>query len=147
MVRPGVFLFGVGVGEAIRPEPVVTLCARILEVHTLRPGESVSYGATWIAERESVVATIGVGYADGFRRGASNVGRVRVGAAMAPVIGLVNMDLTLVDVTGLRAEVGDAVCVIGPEPDLHVEAVAGRAGVSPYEFLTGLRLRLPRRYR
>jgi alanine racemase len=146
VVRPGVFLYGVGDSEFARPEPVVAIHARILELHAVKPGESVSYGATWVATRDSVVATIGLGYADGFRRGASNVGRVRVAGALAPVIGLINMDLTLVDVTDLPATVGDHVSVVGAEPALHIEAVARRAGVSAYEFLTGLRLRLPRRY-
>ncbi len=147
VVRPGVFLYGVGSGEVIRPDPVVSLSARVLELHTVPVGASVSYGATWVAARESTVATIGLGYADGLRRSASNVGRVLVGDALAPIVGLINMDLTLVDVTGLDVTVGDVVAVIAATPELRLEAVAGRAGVSPYEFLTGLRLRLPRRYR
>ena len=79
VVRPGVFLYGVGAGESIRPEPVVSLSARVLELHTVPAGQSVSYGATWVAKRESTVATIGLGYADGLRRSASNVGQVMVG--------------------------------------------------------------------
>ncbi len=147
LVRPGVFLYGVGSWNDLSPEPVVGLHARVLEVHEVAPGETVSYGATWRAARPSRIATIGVGYADGYRRAFSNAGIVHVAGAPAPVVGLVNMDLTLVDVTGLGCEPGDPVTFVGDDPSLTVGAVAMRGGVSPYEFLTGLRLRLPRVYR
>jgi alanine racemase len=146
VVRPGVFLYGVGSWDALRPEPVVTVRARILELHDVPAGQSVSYGASWTAGRPSRIATVGIGYADGYRRASSNVGQVLVGGARAPVVGAVNMDLTLVDVTDREARVGDVVTLVGAEDGLLLEEVAARAGVSPYEFLTGLRLRLPRRY-
>jgi alanine racemase len=147
LVRPGVFLYGVGSWAELTPEPVVSVYARILELHDVPVGQSVSYGATWTATQPSAVATIAIGYADGYRRAFSNVGQVLVRGAMAPVVGLVNMDLTLVDVTGLGCTVGDVVCCVGDDPSLTLSAVAGRGSVSPYELLTGLRQRLPRHYR
>lgn len=147
LVRPGVFLYGVGSWGPLTPEPVVTVTARILELHDVGVGESVSYGATWRAARASRLATIGLGYADGYRRAFSNTGVVQVRGALAPVVGLVNMDLTLVDVTDVPCAVGDAVTILGDDPSLTLSAVAERGGISPYELLTGLRLRLPRHYR
>ena len=147
LVRPGVFLYGVGSWGALQPEPVVTVMARILELHAVGVGESVSYGATWRASRPSTLATVGIGYADGYRRAFSNCGVGLVHGAVAPVVGLVNMDLTLMDVTEIPCAVGDVVTLVGDDPLLTVNAVAARGAVSPYELLTGLRLRVPRVYR
>jgi alanine racemase len=147
LVRPGVFLYGVGSWAELDPEPVVTVTARVLELHDVPAGESVSYGATWRAPRAARIATLGIGYADGYRRSLSSQGAVAVGNARAPVVGLINMDLTLVDVTGLDVAVGDRATLIGEAPGLQVADVAAAGGLSPYELLTGLRQRLPRRYR
>jgi alanine racemase len=147
LARPGVFLYGVGSWDDLRPEPVVSVHARIVELHDVGVGESVSYGATWRASRASRIATVGIGYADGYRRAFSNVGLARVRGALAPVVGLVNMDLTLLDVTDLACTTGDIVTFVGDDPSLQLDVVAQRGGLSPYEFLTGLRLRLPRYYR
>ena len=150
-VRPGVFLYGVSSGQkaALRPEPVVSLRARVVEVRTVPAGDSVSYGATWRAERQSEIATVCCGYADGLRRhlgGTHGCGLVR--GQRAPIAGLITMDMTMLDVTGTGCTVGDVVTFIGRDGDeaLTAEGIAGRSGLSPYELLVGLRLRLPRVY-
>ncbi len=149
-VRPGVFLYGVSSGShlALQPEPVVSLRARVLEVRTVAAGESVSYGATWRAERESVIATVCCGYADGLRRTLGQRGGGLVRGQRVPIAGLITMDMTMLDVTGSGCRVGDVVTFLGQDgvESLSVDAVAGQAGLSPYELLVGLRLRLPRIY-
>jgi alanine racemase len=145
LVRPGVFLYGVGSHGALPAEPVASLWARIVEIRTVAAGESVSYDATYVASTPRRVATLAVGYADGYRRSLSNVGCVRVGGVDARVVGIVTMDMTMLDVTDVPCAVGDAVELIGRGP-LAVEAVARRAGLSPYEILVGLALRAPRLY-
>ena len=147
-VRPGVFLYGVGSGAALQPEPVAHVRARVVELRTVRPGESVSYDATWRATRESTVATIPLGYADGYRRSLSNVGRVLLNGGEVPVAGNVTMDMTMLDVTDVPCAVGDIVTVMGRAGDhlITAEQVGAACGLSPYELLTGLRQRLPRIY-
>ncbi|MFI5246799.1 MAG: alanine racemase, partial [Gemmatimonadales bacterium] len=148
LVRPGVFLYGVGSGAraALQPEPVAHLRARVVELRDLEVGDSVGYDATWRAARPSRVATLALGYADGYRRSLGNNADALVHGRRVPVIGTVMMDMTTVDVTGVRCEVGDCATLIGADGGdlLTVEAVALRAGLSPYELLTGLRQRVAR---
>jgi alanine racemase len=154
LARPGVFLYGVGGGEgsAVQPAPVVSLRARVVEVRDVLPGESVSYGASyrWHGEggARGRVATLSLGYADGYRRAFGNRAFVLVRGRLAPVAGVVTMDMTMVDVTGASCEPGDVATLIGRDGDeeLDVNRVARFAEMSPYELLTGLRQRLPRRY-
>ena len=149
-VRPGVFLYGVGSGQKapLRPEPVVSLRARVLEVRTVPDGDSVSYDATWRAERESEIATVGCGYADGLRRHLGHRACGLVRGQRVPIAGLITMDMTMLDVTATGCKVGDVVTFIGRDgaESLTAESVAGSGGLSPYELLVGLRLRLPRVY-
>ncbi len=149
-IRPGVFLFGVGSGAtaALQPEPVVHLRAQIVEIREIAAGDSVSYDATWTAAGPRTIATIAVGYGDGYRRHLSNVGRAIVRDAIAPVAGIVTMDMTMLDVTGIPAAEGDVVTLLGREGD-HVfsaETVADWGRMSAYELLAGLRQRLQRVY-
>lgn len=148
--RPGVFLYGVGFGDGaeITPEPVVTLRARVVDLRTIEPGDTVSYGATFRADRPTRIATLAIGYADGYRRALSNIGTVLIRGKKTRVAGNVTMDMTMCDVTGVGCEVGDVATLVGRDGDelLTVEEVAKTGGLSPYELLTGLRSRLPRRY-
>lgn len=150
VVRPGVFLYGVSSGNspAIEPEPVVALHARIVDIRTIGPGESVSYGATYHAHEERVIATLAIGYADGYRRALGNRAVVLVHGQRAPVVGTVTMDMTMIDVTGIPCAIGDIVTLIGSDGSdrLDVGDIATFGEISPYEVLTGLRGRLPRRY-
>lgn len=147
-VRPGVFLYGVGSGAALVPEQVVHVHAQVAELRDLKPGDTVSYGATWTAQRPTRLATLSVGYADGYRRSLGNKGVVRVGASRAPIVGTVTMDLTMVDVTGIPCEVGDIATLIGGDGPgaISVDEVGAACGLSPYEVLTGLRARAARVY-
>jgi alanine racemase len=150
LVRPGIFLFGVGSGSsaAIQPEPVVNLRAPIVEIRNLQPGDTVSYDATLRVERAARIATLAVGYADGYPRSLSERGSALVGGTLAPVAGTVTMDMTMIDVTTVRCEVGDVATLIGRAGDtvLTVQRVADDAGMSPYELITGLRSRVERTY-
>jgi alanine racemase len=148
LARPGVFLYGVGSGArtAIQPVPVVHLRARIVELRALNAGDSVGYDATWRATRPSRVATLALGYADGYRRSLGNKAEALVHGHRVPVVGTVMMDMTILDVTDVDCAVGDAATLFGADGDdlLTVEAVAARAALSPYELLTGLRQRITR---
>jgi alanine racemase len=152
-VRPGMFIFGVGSGPtaAIQPEPVVYVKARIVEMRWAESGDTVSYDATWVARSRRLIATIPLGYADGYPRAASSIGRGIVRESSAPIAGRVTMDMTMLDVTDTGAEIGDVVTMIGDgseiDVNIDVESVAAQASMSPYELLTGLRGRLPRVYR
>lgn len=150
LVRPGIFLYGVGSGRSagIQPEPVVELRAPIVEIRDLEPGDTVSYDATLRVDRPARIATLAVGYADGYPRSLSEVGSVIVGGTMAPVAGMVTMDMTMIDVTTVPCQIGDVVTLIGRSAGtlLTVERVADDAGMSPYEVLTGLRSRAERVY-
>jgi alanine racemase len=150
LVRPGIFLYGVGSGPtaAMQPEHVVSLRARVVEVRTIEPGDTVSYDAIFTAKRRTTLATVAVGYADGYPRALGNVAQVSIRGKLAPVAGVVTMDMTMVDVTDIDCEVGDIVALIGRDgPNLiTVEDVAASADLSAYEMLTGLRSRIERRY-
>ena len=151
MVRPGIFLYGVASveGVALQPEPVASMRARIVEIRTIADGETVSYGATWTAKGARRIATVPVGYADGYRRALSNRGIALLRGRRVPVAGRVTMDMTMLDVTDTNAGLGDLVTLLGEDGGdvITVSELATLSDVSPYEILTGLRLRLPRRYR
>ncbi len=149
--RPGIFLYGVGSGRTatVVPEPVVALRARIVELRVVHAGESVSYDATYRAADERVIATIPVGYADGYRRALGNRAHGLLRGRRAPIVGVVTMDMTMLDVTGLQAAVGDIITLIGEDGGerVSIEALAALADASAYELLTALDTRLPRVYR
>ncbi|MBA3671893.1 MAG: alanine racemase [Gemmatimonadaceae bacterium] len=148
--RPGIFLYGVPAfaGGPLVPEPVVAVRARIVELRTIPDGESVSYDATWRASGPRRIATVPVGYADGYRRAFSNRATALLGGRRIPVTGRVTMDMTMFDVTETDAALGDLVTLLGADGDdvVTVGDLAAAGEISPYEVLTGLKLRLPRRY-
>ena len=150
LVRPGIFLYGVGSGRtaAIQPDAVVHMRAPIVEIRDLEAGDTVSYDATLRVERASRIATLAVGYADGYPRSLSRRGSVLVGGTLAPIAGNVTMDMTMIDVTTIPCAVGDVATLIGRSAGtlLTVERVADDAQMSPYELLTGLRSRIERVY-
>lgn len=149
LVRPGVFLYGVASGSnVLEPEPVVRMRARVLEVRDVAAGETVSYNAMWRAPGARRIATVAVGYADGYRRQMTDTGRALLRGVETPVAGAVTMDMTMFDVTGVPCEPGDVMTLLGRDEGrvLTVGDVARDAALSPYELLTGLRQRLPRVY-
>ncbi len=144
LCRPGIGLYG-GNPFLDRPtpvRPVVTLEGRILQLRDVAPGDSVGYGASFVAGAAMRLAIVGLGYADGLPRLLSNRGEAALRGRRCPIVGRVSMDLTAVDVTGLDATVGDWVEFIGRE--VLVDEVAAWADTIPYEVLTGLGAR-PRR--
>jgi len=148
LARPGIGVYGAGPEEALGLRPVVHLRARVVDLRQVEPGETVSYGATWTADTPRQVATLAAGYGDGYRRHLSNRGTVLLRGVPCAVVGRVTMDMTMVDVTGVGVAVGDVATLIGRDGDrcLTVNAVAEAGGLSPYELLVGLRLRVPPRY-
>lgn len=150
LVRPGIFLYGVGSGRtaAIQPEPVIHLRAPIVEIRDLQAGDTVSYDATFRVDRAARIATVAIGYGDGYPRALSEGGSVLVNGALASVAGRVTMDMTMVDVTTIKCTIGDTVTLIGRagETVLTVERIADDAGMSPYELLTGLKSRVEHAY-
>lgn len=150
-VRPGIFLFGGRAGETLdAPAPVVSLRARVTLVREVAAGTSVGYGATWVADRPSRLATLGIGYGDGFPRALSNRGRVLIRGSSAPIVGRISMDVTVVDVSHVPAvECGDVATLIGSDgsASISVDEVAESVGTISYEVLTQLTARLPRLWR
>ena len=152
-VRPGLMLYGArpgpAVGAGVDLRPVLSLTTRILLLKRVPPGTPISYGRTFVTRRESLIAVLPIGYADGYPRALSNAGRVLVRGRAAPVVGRVCMDLTMVDATDVPdAAEGDEAVVIGAQgaAAITVEEVAAGAGTIAYEILCGIGPRVPRRY-
>ena len=146
LARPGAALYGLNPTPA-QPNPMrpaVRLKARILQVHEVQPGDTVGYNGIWTAPRQSRIATLAVGYADGFLRSLSNVATARFDGAVVPLVGRVSMDLTTFDVTETPAQPGDELELIGPGHD--ADALAAEAGTNGYEILTSLGPRYTRHY-
>ncbi len=152
-VRPGVYLYGGSAGDGLPiGKPVIRLYARVVSVRTVRGGESVSYNASWTAPRDTTVATLGIGYADGLRRslGLTGEATVLLNGARCPIVGLVTMDLTMVDAGATPVAVGDVATLVGETragAGNTLEQFAAWSGVLQREFLTGLGPRLSRVYR
>jgi alanine racemase len=150
LARPGIFLYGASKvrDAALFPEPVVSIRARVVDLRTIEDGESVGYGAMYRAQGRRRIATLGVGYSDGYRRSLSNRSVALVHGRRTPVVGSVTMDMTMLDVTDVPCELGDVVTLVGEDGSdrITVEDIAGFAELSPYEILVGLRTRMPRRY-
>lgn len=152
LVRPGIALYGAAAVEGTAPttRPVATLEARILQIRDVKQGEQVGYGATETIGRQSRIAILAAGYADGYHRLAGSSDRRRGARAFlrgryAPLVGRVSMDLTAIDVTDIdSAERGDWVELFGS--NIAVDEVARHAGTIGYELLTGLGSRYARTY-
>jgi alanine racemase len=155
MVRPGVALYGVVPRpdlRAIAPlRPVMRVVTQVLFVRDLPVGASVSYGRSFVTGRPSRIATLPVGYADGYPRILGNRGHVLVGGRRCPVVGVVCMDLCMVDVTDVPGVVrsGDEAVLLGDQgdgPAITADELATWAGTIPYEILCGFSERVPRRH-
>ena len=150
-VRVGMLLFGGEPldGERSGLEPVMRWTTRIARLKTLQSGSPVGYGATWITARESRIATIPVGYADGYPYLLSNNADVLVRGRRAPIVGRVSMDLVTVDVTDVDGvDLRDEVVLLGRQGDeiITAEELASRSGTVSYEILCGVGHRVPRTY-
>jgi alanine racemase len=158
MVRPGGVLYGLWRDVLQRaqddgglPEfrPVMNVRSRIILLKWIEAGETLGYGCTFEATRPTLVATVPIGYHDGYARALSNSGRVIVRGRFAPVVGRISMDLTLLDVTGVPGvEHGDQVTLIGADGELSVPAedIAKIAGTISYEITCGISARVPRKF-
>jgi alanine racemase len=125
--------------------PVVRLRAPVLQVRDVKPGDGVGYNAQWVAARPSRIATVSVGYADGFHRSLTNRAVAYFDDRPVPLVGRVSMDLSTFDVTDAPGLLPGAwLDLIGPHED--VDAVAVRAGTNGYEILTSLGRRYRRVY-
>lgn len=151
MVRPGIMLYGVYPSPAMQSQielrPVLSWQTRILQVKKVPAGTSISYGQTFVAKRESLIATLPIGYADGYSRLLSNRGAALVRGRRAPVAGTVCMDLTMLDVTAIaNVQQGDEVILLGRQGDAEISAdeMAGWANTISYEILTSISARVPR---
>jgi alanine racemase len=129
-------------------EPIATIRARVLDVHEVEHGESVSYNATWRADGPRTIATVGLGYADGYRRAFSNTARAVLHGMPVTVAGRVTMDMTMFDVTGVPCAPGDIVTLLGRDDAVIIspEELAAAGGLSVYELFVGQQLRMPRHY-
>ena len=148
MVRLGIGLYGIDstASDKIDLLPVAKLKSTIALVKQLKKGESIWYNRKAILERDALIATVSIGYADGYSRKLSNgVGHMWVNNQLAPVIGSVCMDMTMIDVTDIPGvKQGDEVIIFGNE--IPIDKLAEWAGTIPYEIMTGISQRVKRVY-
>jgi alanine racemase len=151
MVRPGIMLYGAypspAMAQQITLKPVLSWHTKIIQLKKVPAGTSISYGQTFITKRESVIATLPIGYADGYHRALSNRGEALVRGERAPVAGRVCMDLTMLDVTDIRnVQQGDEVVVLGRQDSAEISAdeMAAWANTISYEIFTSIGARVPR---
>jgi alanine racemase len=151
MVRPGLILYGVypapNLKKQIRLKQVLAWKTRIIQLKRSPAGTSIGYGRTFVTKRNSLIATLPVGYADGYRRLLFNRAQVLVRGKRAPVVGRVSMDLTTVDVTDIRnVQQGDEVVLLGRQgrAEISADEMAGWANTISYEIFTSIGARVPR---
>lgn len=153
-VRPGIIIYGYYPSEEVNKDninlkPVMTLKTNVVHIKTLPPGEYVSYGRKYKTEIESVIATLPVGYADGYTRLLFEKGKVILRGSFAPVIGSICMDQCMIDVTGIDGvKVGDEVILIGEDENnkFTADIVAELMGTINYEIVCMISKRVPRVY-
>ncbi|HLF46790.1 MAG TPA: alanine racemase C-terminal domain-containing protein, partial [Chitinophagaceae bacterium] len=148
MVRLGIGLYGVdsAISGKIDLHPVAKLKSTIAQVKLLKKGESIGYNRISVLEKDSAIATVSIGYADGYPHCLGNgAGSMWVKGQLAPVIGKICMDMTMIDVTGIPGvKQGDEVIIFGNE--LPIQVLADWAGTIPYEIMTGISQRVKRVY-
>jgi alanine racemase len=144
----GLGLYGFGYEHNDELTPVATLSTRIVQIKQLRRGESVGYARSKRLERDTVTATIPIGYADGLDRHLGNGRwRVKVGGGYAPIIGRVCMDSAMIDVTDIGpVQVGDKVTIFSAEKGLTLEEMAATLDTISYEIMTSVSARVKRIY-
>jgi alanine racemase len=147
LVRPGLLLYGISpMGEAPQFKPALSLKSKIIYLNQIQKGEAVGYGRTFVADRESLIATIPVGYSDGLRRSLSNKLMVDVRGKLCRIAGTISMDLSMIDVTDMADEVQlfDEVTLIGPRTTAW--DWANLLNTIPYEITCLIGARVPRVY-
>ena len=154
MVRSGISTYGLYPSEEVDHDkvmltPAMSLIASVVHVKKIKKGTAIGYGGTYIAEEDMKVATIPVGYADGYPRALSNIGRVLIHGQYASIIGRVCMDQFMVDISHIpNVVVGDKVTLVGTQDDktITVEELAAPAASFNYEFVCNISRRVPRVY-
>ena len=155
MVRAGIVIYGLYPSREVDPgmlplTPVLNWSSRVTHVKTLEAGRQIGYGGAYVTTAPTVVATVPVGYADGYRRALSGKFGVLIHGRLAPILGRICMDQMMVDVTDIpQVQVGDRVVLIGPdgEKTITMEDIAEVADSFNYEFVCGISRRVPRFYR
>ncbi len=154
LVRPGIMIYGsypsIEFQSLIELKPVLTLKTHIHYLKSVPQGSKIGYGGTFTTKRESLIATLPVGYADGYSLQLSNQGEVLIKGKRAPIVGKVCMDFTMVDVTEVpKVGPGDEVILIGKQGRERItpEEIAGKIGSIPYEVLCLIGKRVPRIYK
>jgi alanine racemase len=146
--RPGYMLYGItpfsdDIASAGELLPAMTLQSEVIAIREVAASESVGYGGRWTANSSATIATVAIGYADGYPRHAPDGTPTIVNGCIAPLAGAVSMDMITVDVTGIEGvRLGDTVTLWGE--DLSVNTIASAAGTIGYELLTGVTSRVPR---
>ncbi len=153
MVRPGIMLYGIYPAEhlrgAVELKPALALKTRVAYLKTVEPGRTISYGRTHTVKEKTRIATLPIGYGDGFSRAHSNRGEVLIRGRRAPIVGIVTMDQVMVDVGEIPGvEVGDEAVLIGTQGEERItaEEAANRIGTISYEVLAQLGKRVSRVY-
>ena len=150
--RFGISMYGYTPSDEVKTKekliPAMTFKSHTVFVKKIKKGDSVGYGRTFIAEKDTEIATVPIGYADGYPRALSNVGRVIVDGHYAPIVGRICMDMFMIDVTDMNVSVGDEVILIGSDGNLSIDAdeIASLTGTISYEILCGIGKRIPRKY-
>lgn len=152
MVRAGISIYGLYPSEELDKEscvlyPAMELKAHVICVKTVKAGETVGYGGTYTLPEDKRIATVGVGYADGYPRALSNQGRMLVHGQFAPIVGRVCMDQTMIDVSGIpQVQAGDEVVLVGKQGEnrLSAEELSGMSASFNYEFVCNINRRVPR---
>ena len=150
LIRPGITIYGYMPSEdtpnKIGVKPTATLKSKVVYIKTVEKGTSISYGGRYITQRESKIATIPIGYADGIRRTLSNKGRVYINGKYAPIVGSVCMDDFMVDVTDIQnIKVGDEV-IIWDNKNITLDEIATLCDTINYEILCTIGKRVVRKY-
>ena len=154
MVRSGIITYGLYPSEEVSKDvldlrPAMELKTHIVYIKEVEAGEGISYNHTYVTDKKTKIATIPVGYADGYPRSLSSKGKVLIRGQYAPIIGRICMDQFMVDVTNIEGvSVMDEVTLVGHDGNkmLTVEEVANEAGSFNYEFVCGIGKRVPRVY-
>jgi alanine racemase len=151
MVRPGIMLYGAypsaEMRTAVELKPALTWTTRVMQLKRVPAGTSISYGETFVTRRETSIATLPVGYADGYKRLLSNRGEVLIAGRRAPIVGRVCMDLTMVDVTDIaKVQPGDEVVLLGRQgaAEITADELAAWSDTISYEIFTSISARVPR---
>jgi len=154
-VRAGIIMYGYYpsndvLKDNIKLKPVMSLKTSIVHIKKVPAGEYISYGRTFKTEKESIIATLPIGYADGYNRLLSNKGKVIVNGKLAPIVGRVCMDQCMIDVTSIEdLKVGDLVTIMGEENGVSytAEDIASEIGTISYEVICNVNKRVPRVYK